>query len=139
MREAFLVIHFIGLAMGLGTGIAFIFLGQVAGKLPPEERGKFMLNILHLSRMGQIGLTLLVISGLYLITPYWKTLSVTPTLIAKLSLVIVLIGILIYSNSLVNKARAGNPMPYLIKVKSLGPYTLLIVLSIVILAVLTFH
>ncbi|MEO5582838.1 MAG: hypothetical protein ABIR66_09105 [Saprospiraceae bacterium] len=74
-----------------------------------------MLNILHLSRMGQIGLALLVISGLYLITPFWKTLIVTPTLIAKLSLVIVLIGILIYSNSLVNKARSGNPMPYLTK------------------------
>jgi uncharacterized membrane protein len=139
MRDIFLIVHFIGLAMGLGTSISFIFLGKVAGKLPMEERPKFMINSLHLSRMGQIGLLLLVISGLYLITPYWKTLSANSTLIAKLALVIVLIGLLYYSNTLVMKARAENPMPYLLKIRSMGPIILLVVLTIVVLAVFTFH
>ena len=61
-----MIFHFIGLVMGLGTSFGFMFLGMAAAKLPEEERPKFMVNALGLSRMGHIGLTLLVISGLFL-------------------------------------------------------------------------
>ncbi len=138
MREFFLIIHFIGLAMGLGTSLGFVFLGKAAAAMPPEDRGKFMMNVLNLRRMGQIGLVLLILSGLYLMTPYWKTLFVHHTLLTKLVLVLVLIGLLTYSESLVSKALKENPALYLGKIKNLGPFTLLIVLGIIIMAVLTF-
>jgi len=40
--------------------------------------------------MGHIGITMLIISGLYLMTPFWKTLNARPLLITKLILVLVL-------------------------------------------------
>jgi hypothetical protein len=52
--------------------------------MEPAERGSFMSKTMILGRVGQIGLGLLILSGLYLITPYWEVLGVMPLLIAKL-------------------------------------------------------
>ena len=68
MRETMLIFHFIGLAMGLGTSFAFIFLGKASAKMEESESQKFTLNTLALGRMGHIGLTVLVISGLFLMS-----------------------------------------------------------------------
>ncbi|HEU5291122.1 MAG TPA: hypothetical protein VFU05_10795 [Cyclobacteriaceae bacterium] len=139
MRELMLVIHFIGLAMALGAGFANFFLGSVAAKLEPAERGNFMAKLLILGRMGQIGLGLLLLSGFALITPFWKVLGEMPFLIAKLSLV----GVLLLSVSrilfLVNKSKRENNPAVLMKVKPLGMLNFFLGITIVILAVLTFH
>ena len=139
MRDVMLVIHFVGLAMALGAGFSNLFLGTVASKLEPAERGSFMSKIMILGRMGQIGLGLLLLSGLGLATPYWKLLSEMPLFIAKLSLV----GLLLLSVSsiliIVNKARKqGNPTA-LAKVKPLSMFNFMIAIVIIVLAVLTFH
>lgn len=138
MREIMLIVHFIGLAMGLGTGVGFIFLGIAASKMEMPERKKFMLNAFALSQMGKIGLVLLILSGGYLITPYWKSLSSMPTLIAKLLLVLLLIIMIIVNTTMMGKAKKGEDK-YLAKIPVLGRFTLLTVLAIIALAVYTFH
>jgi len=138
MRELMLVIHFIGLAMALGAGFANLFLGTVASKLEPAERGSFMSKIMILGRMGQTGLGLLLLSGFYLISPYWKVLGDMPFLIAKLSLVAVLIILVSSVLIMLNKAKRGNPAMFA-KIKPLGILNFLIGIAIVILAVLTFR
>jgi len=40
MREAMLIIHFLGLAMGLGTSFAIMFLGIAGSKMDKEEGKK---------------------------------------------------------------------------------------------------
>ena len=139
MRETMLIIHFIGLSMGLGTGIGLLILGNTASKLEKEDAKKFMLNAFSLMKMAQIGLVLLVISGLYLMTPFWTTLSVTPLLIAKLTLVVVLIVLIIVNSIAMNKAKRGDLLNQKKKIQALGKITLITVLTIVILAVLVFH
>src|SRR5690349_15646149 len=90
MRETMLILHFIGLAMGLGVSFSHAFLGKATTTMSPDEAIKFRLQTLVIGRMGHIGLALLIVSGLYLITPYWRTLPTSPLLIAKLVLVVVL-------------------------------------------------
>jgi hypothetical protein len=139
MRDTFLILHFIGLAMAVGTGFANIFLGIAAAKLEPAQRGSFMAKTMILARMGQIGLGLLIFSGLYLITPYWSLLSTMPTLIAKLSFVIVLIIMVsVISIKARNALKQNNPAA-LAKLKPLGIINFFVGLTILILAVLTFH
>jgi hypothetical protein len=139
MRDSMLVIHFIGLAMALGAGFANLFLGTVASKLEPAERGSFMSKLIILGRMGQIGLGLLLLSGFALITPYWKVLGEMPLLIAKLSLV----GLLLISVSrilfIVSKSKKENNPGLMMKVKPLGMLNFFLGIMILILAVLTFH
>ncbi len=139
MRDLMLIVHFIGLTMALGAGFANLFLGVAASKLDPAERGKFMSNIMILMRMGQTGLGLLLLSGFYLITPLWKTLGEMPILIAKLSLVGLLVTMVLIMTVIARKARQeGNPA-MLMKLKPFGILNFFMGITIVVLAVLSFH
>lgn len=139
MHDIFLIIHFIGLAMAVGTGFSNLFLASAAAKLEPAERGKFMIRTTVLVRMGQTGLGLLLISGFYLITPYWATLSGMPTLIAKLVLVGVLIVLITITSLMVKKGVKNNDPSVFAKARPLGMLTFITGLTIVVLGVLTFH
>ncbi len=139
MREIMLIIHFIGLAMGLGTSFGFMFLGIASSKMEQTEAQKFMLNAFALAKMGQIGLVLLIVSGGYLMTPYWKTLSSTPLLIIKLVLVIVLAALIGIISATAKKAKKGDTTLHLKNVRPIGQLALFTALAIVILAVYIFH
>lgn len=139
MKDVMLIIHFIGVAMGLGTGFAYIFLGIAAAKLPKEERPDFFIKISKLGIMGHIGLTLLIISGGYLLTPYLPGLAHTPLLIAKLVCVLLLIVVIGIITNFSKKARQGDTEKYIKKIAALGKVSLTLSLSIVVLAVLVFH
>ena len=139
MREVILIIHFLGLAMGMGTSIGFMFMGIAASKMPKEEGLKFTLQSFSLSKMGTIGIILLVLSGGYLMTPYWASLAERPLLIAKLILVVLLIVMIIIINIKAGKARAGDAENQLKKIRAMGQVSLLMGITIVILAVLNFQ
>jgi uncharacterized membrane protein len=139
MHDLFLVIHLMGLAMAVGTGFANLFLATAAAKLEPAERGSFMAKTSVLVRMGHIGLGLLILSGFYLITPYWSVLSEMPTLIAKLAIVVVQIILVTVISLLIRKAKKENNPSALMNLKPFGMIIFFLGLTIVILAVLTFH
>lgn len=139
MKETMLILHFIGLAMGLGTSFGFMFLGIASSKMEPAEGKKFMLNSFALSRMGQIGLTILVISGIFLMAPYWQTLSARPMLIAKLVLVLALGAFIGINSATAKKAKQGDAEKHFKKMATMGRLALLTALTIVILAVLIFN
>lgn len=139
MRDIMLILHFIGLAMGVGTSIGFMILGIAGSKLEPEERLKFQLNTLALGRMGHIGLVLLVLSGGALMTPHWSSLADTPLLIVKFVLVLVLGALIGMISSRAKKAKQGDAETHLKKIEPLGKLALLTGLAIVVLAVYVFH
>jgi uncharacterized membrane protein len=89
--------------------------------------------------MGHIGIGLLIVSGLYLITPYWSVLPSSPLLIVKLTLVIVLVILLILISSYAKKAKQGDAAGQLKKMEQLGKMTFVTGLVIVVLAVYIFH
>ncbi|ULQ51334.1 hypothetical protein [Flavihumibacter fluvii] len=139
MKDLMLILHFIGLTMGLGTGFANAFLGKVASKMSAAEATKFRLHSLVLSKMGYIGITLLVISGLYMITPYWKVLSTMPLLIVKLILAAVLILLISLIGIAGKKANNGDAEVQLKKMETLGKLALLTGIAIIVLAANIFH
>src|SRR5688572_2906436 len=139
MRDIMLITHFIGLTMALGTGFANLFLGIAAAKLEPAERGKFMSNTMILMRMGHAGLGLLLLSGFYLITPYWRILGDMPVLIAKLTCVGLLLILVSVITIVAKKAQRENNPAVLMKLKPFGMLNFLLGITIVVLAVLSFH
>jgi uncharacterized membrane protein len=139
MREAMLIFHFVGLAMGLGTGFAHAFLGAASAKMQPDEATKFRLHSLVISTMGNIGIVLLLISGFYLITPYWKVLDTMPWLIAKLILVAILVVLIALINIAGKKAKNGDAERQFKKMKTMGKMTLILALAIVVAAVMVFR
>jgi len=134
-----LIIHLLGLVMALGTSFAFFFLGFAGSKMEKEERQRFTFNTFALSRMSHIGLTLQILSGLYLMTPYWKTLGERPLLIAKLCMVMVLIISISIMSVYSSRAKKGETEANLKKIANLGKVSLITGIVIVILAVLNFR
>lgn len=138
MREVMLILHLIGLSMGVGTSFAFMFLGIAASRMEKEEGLKFTMSTLPLGTMGHIGITLLIVSGGYLMTPYWGVLTMQPVLMAKLALVLLLTVFMIMGGLASKKAKQGD-LSQLKKTARLGPVMLLTSIVIVILAVIVFR
>ncbi len=140
MRDVMLILHFIGLAMGLGTSFAFMFLGIAGSKMEKAESQKFRLNTFALSTMGHIGLTLLIVSGIFLMKPFWSIVDKSPLLIAKLLLVVLLAALVGIISATARRAKKGdNTENNLKKIEPLGKLSMLTALAIVVLAVLFFH
>ena len=134
-----LTVHLLGLVMGLGTSFAFMFLGIAGSKMEKEAGKKFALNTFALGTMGHIGITMLIVSGLYLMTPFWMTLNARPLLIAKLILVLALTICIILISVYSKRAKKENTESNLKKIATLGKVSLFSGIGIVLLAVLTFH
>jgi len=139
MRDIMLILHLVGLIMGLGTSFAHAFLGMATAKMKADEVTRFRVHTLVLGRMGNVGIVLLIVSGLYLMTPYWSVLLATPLLILKLALVIVLVALIIVLNSLAKKAVLGDAEVHLKKMEKFGKSSLLVGVVILVLAVYIFH
>ncbi|MBV6442537.1 MAG: hypothetical protein EPGJADBJ_04255 [Saprospiraceae bacterium] len=134
-----LITHFLGLGMGLGTSFANMFFGIAGAQMEPNEASKLRLASLVLSKMGQLGLLLLVVSGIFLMTPYWQILPSSPLLIAKLLLVAALITLVVLIHRAGARAKTGDAETQFKKIQRMGKMALLTSLMIVLLAVLYFH
>src|SRR4030095_1030317 len=64
MYDALLILHFFGLALGVGAGLAAFTLGLATKDMEAPERGKFMLRASAIRKNGSFGLLLLIASGL---------------------------------------------------------------------------
>lgn len=137
LKEISLFLHFIGLAMGLGTSFAFLFLGRAASKLEQDDRLKFMKQIMALSKMGHIGLGLLFLSGLGLLFGRWELLSTNYFFMAKMVLFLILSALIGITSSAGRKFAAGD-ISQAYRIQRVGKFTLPIALLIVILAVYIF-
>ena len=136
LREAWLIIHFIGLFIGLGSGFALLVLNQVTNKMSPPEKGNFMKTASILAYVGPVGLIILLISGLGLTLPMWDSYKTIGLFHVKLTLFIILF-LIVGIGHMLRKRYAGGPPPAFMKYINLLPISLGLV--IIILAVLSFH
>lgn len=139
MKDTMLILHFIGLAMGLGTSFTHAFLAKTLSKLGRSEAAKFQLQLKALSQMGTIGTLLLLFSGIYLILPYWSALLLLPLLMLKLVLFFILIVLILLINQVTKKNIKNGTEDNLKGIETMGKLTLIIAIAIVILAVSIFH
>lgn len=142
LHDILLVLHFIGLALGVGTGLANITLGIATRDMDTESRTKFFLRAFALGKNGSYGLLLLIVTGVGLMVQRG-----IPETFAwgggafhlKLTLVVVMIGLLGYMQSLVKKAKAAQGGPTMAQIPRAGKAMLVLGISTVICAVFAFH
>jgi hypothetical protein len=142
MQDALLIIHFLGLALGVGTSFAMMRLAIATKKLSVEERAGFYWHAMSLSKNGSWGLTLLIASGLaMLFTRGFSAVfgSGGGAFHAKLTLVVVLSGLVGYSQVLIKRIREKQDPAASATLAKLGPAMLLTGVAIVVCAVLAFH
>jgi uncharacterized membrane protein len=134
-------LHFVGLALGVGTSFAVLTLGGAARDLSPEERTKFLLRAGALRKNGSYGLGLLILSGLGMFIlrgPVEVMRWGGGAFHLKLTLVVILIGLFGYSQVLAKKVRLAGGGPLLPKLSTLGRIMLALSIAIVASAVAAF-
>lgn len=135
--------HFIGLSLGVGASFAILALRLYARALPPDECAKLTLGAGGaLSKNGSIGLGLLIVSGLgmfFMRGPATVMAAGGPAFHAKLTLVVILSGVLGYSQVLRKRAREADGGPALAKMPRVGAALLLLSVATVVAAVIAFQ
>jgi len=137
-----LMLHFIGLAVGVGASFALFTLRRVGAALPESERSAFMLRALAVAKNGSYGLLLLLVTGLgmfFMRGPAAVMAAGGPAFHAKLTLVVILCGVVGYSQALGKRARGPGGTAALSKLPAVGNAILLLGIGIVIAAVLAFQ
>jgi uncharacterized membrane protein len=134
-------LHFIGLALGVGTSFALLSLSGAARDLPPDEQAKLMLRVGALRKNGSYGLGLLILSGLAIFIvrgPADVMRWGGGAFHLKLTLVVILIGLFGYSQVLTKKVRLAGGGPLMSKLSTLGKIMLAVSIAIVASAVAAF-
>lgn len=139
MRDVMLIFHLLGLSMGLGVSFTHAFLGKAMAKMEKSEAMKFRQQTSVLSQMGAIGMLLLLISGIYLIIPFWPVLTMFPFLIVKLVLVVVLIILILLLGQASKKDMINGTEENTKRIEIMGKLALTASIAIVISAVMVFH
>jgi hypothetical protein len=142
MYTVLLFFHFIGLALGVGTGFATLVLGLATRDLSPPDRTTFMLRASTVGKNGSVGLLLLIVTGLGLMA----VRGVPETLAwgggafhAKLGLVVVFSLLFGFLQSLVAKAKRDGGGPAMTKIPTVSRIMLAMSIAIVACAVVAFH
>jgi len=140
MFDTLLFVHFVGLAIGAGTGIYVLALSRHAAvNMDQAEVRTLMPGVVRtISGVGTIGLLLMLLSGVAMVLllgkPVWNQLFVT-----KMVLVALLVLFLAVMKHLGRRAQSGGDISartLMKRIAALGP--LLAGLTI-LAAVLTFH
>ena len=109
MRETMLIIHFVGMILAIGPVTVILFSKMATSKMEEEQSATFLQGLFRLNTVGHIGITLALISGGYLMTPYWGQLGNMPLLIAKLGVYVVLLFTLSMISVSSRKVRNNEP------------------------------
>ncbi|MEZ5319510.1 MAG: hypothetical protein R2752_19075 [Vicinamibacterales bacterium] len=134
-----LIFHFIGLTMGFTAGFSGLVMARLMAAASPDERGVLARVPPAMSRIGDIGLVLLWLTGLGLLFLKWGGFGAMPGLFhAKITAVVILSGIIGYMHVLMRKARQGDAAAAA-RLPLVGRAAMLTALTALVLAVLTFE
>ncbi|MSO49220.1 MAG: hypothetical protein EXQ49_04860 [Acidobacteria bacterium] len=142
MLDLLLILHFIGLALGVGTGFAMLTLGLATADMPPADRGAFMRRASVLTRNGAIGLALLILSGVGLVLVRGVAEVMAwggPMFHVKLTLVAIMIGVFGYLQVLLRQSRSADGAAAAARIPIVSRVMLVLGVSVVVFAVLAFH
>jgi hypothetical protein len=133
-----LILHFLGLGMGLSVGFSSMVMGALMGKSTPADQAVLARFPPAMSRVGDIGLATLWITGLTLLFSKWGGFGVMPwTFHVKLTAVVILTALIGYIHTLMRKARNGDAAA-MKQIPLVGRVAFLMAVTAVVFAVATF-
>ena len=139
--QILLVLHFVGLAMGLSVSFANIVMSGLIAKSAPAERGVLARFPPLMSRLGNYGLGLLWLSGLGLVQFKWGGFgnigSMPWQFHAKLTLVIILSALVGFLQAQLRRLAPGDTAG-MARLQMFGKLAFVTALAIVVFAVLAF-
>jgi hypothetical protein len=138
LDNVLVVLHFIGLGMGMSVGFANIVMAGVIGKAAPNEKGVLGRFPAAMSKVGVAGLALMWISGISIVMTRYGRFDILPrTFIYKMIAVVLLTLSVGYIELLFARLKRGEASA-LGTIQVVGRLTGLFSLAAIIFAVITF-
>lgn len=138
-NKILLMLHFLGLAMGLSVAFANVTMAVLISKAAPSEKpilGRFPLAM---TRVGMMGLSLLWATGLTMVFTRWHGFAtLPPTFHVKLTAVVLLTITVGYIQHLEKRVRKGDSAA-ITRIESVGKVSFTLALIAIVFAVLTFN
>jgi hypothetical protein len=137
-NQILLILHLLGMAMGLAVPFSNIVMQRLVAKAAPPEKAVLDRFPPLMSRIGEIGLALLWTTGPALVYTKWGGFGAFPWQFhVKLTAVVILTLLVGYIQTLMRKARNGDQAAAA-RIPTIGRLALLASLTAVVFAVLTF-
>jgi hypothetical protein len=130
MYLALLALHFIGLALALGAGLAQLTLSLATSELPASERSVFALRALALGKNSSYGLLLLIKATFQLGGPAFH---------AKLTVVGIMVIVLGLSQVAGARAKRAAGVADMARLRTLSRVQLVLGLAALVCAVIAFQ
>ena len=138
LNQLLLILHFLGLALGLTASFANLAIGTLMTAAPPAERAVLSRVPPVLSHVSGAGLLLLWATGLILVFTKWNGFASLPWQFhAKITTVVLLTAVVGYIHALQAKAKRGDSAAAA-RLPGVGTAALVLSVVAVIFAVLTF-
>ncbi|MEO7157190.1 MAG: hypothetical protein ABI039_06500 [Vicinamibacterales bacterium] len=138
LDQFLVIIHFLGLAMGLSTGFSNMVMAGLIAKAAPNEKGVLARFPPAMSRIGVIGLALLWASGIAIVRTRFGGFSILPrTFLIKIAAVVVLTLGVAYIQVLIPRAQKGD-LAAAARIQMIGRLTGPLAIIAIIFAVITF-
>jgi len=141
MYLALLALHFIGLALALGAGLAQLNLSLATRELPASERSVFALRALALGKNSSYGVLLLILTGggMTWLRGIAATFQVAgPAFHIKLTAVVLMMLVLGYAQAVTARARRAAGVADMARLRRLSRVQLVLGLVAVVSAVIAF-
>ena len=138
LDNVLVVLHFVGLGMGMSVGFANMVMAGVIGKASPAEKGVLGRFPPAMSKIGLAGLALMWISGISIVMVRYGRFDILPrTFVYKLIAVVLLTLSVAYIELLFARVKKGDTSA-LATIQLLGRFTGIFSLAAIIFAVITF-
>jgi uncharacterized membrane protein len=141
MYDVYLMVHFLGLAIGAGTPFYMAALAIHAEKTgdPAVVKQTMLGPGGAVSMVGAVGLVLLLVSGVLLLSELPSADQLQGTFKLKLTVVAIIVLYVGSMKFLAKKAKREEGMETMTLIGKLGKLGPLLSLAVIALAVLTFH
>lgn len=138
LDNTLVILHFIGLTMGLSTGFANMVMAGIIRKASPAEIPALARFGPAMSRIGAVGLALLWVTGIAIVKTRYGSFSVLPQpFLIKLAAVVLLTLMVGYMHVLMPRAQKGDAAA-MARIQTLGKATGPLAIIAIIFAVITF-
>ena len=138
LDNTLVILHFLGLCMGVSTGFANMAMAGVMRKAAPAEQPILARFGPAMSRIGAVGLVLLWVTGIAIVQTRYGSFSILPRpFLVKLAAVVVLTLLVGYIHVLMPRAQRGDAAAAA-RIQLLGKLTGPFALIAIIFAVITF-
>ena len=138
MRDIMLVFHELGLVLILGSAFVFLMIKENLKALQSSDSEKFYKMSNKFRIMTYIGFGIMILSGGYLMTPYWSTFGHLPLIHIKMTIVIIwLLGMAVLGMTS-KKLKNDFPGKYFSRLVLMYALSLILGVSVVVIATLSF-